>query len=149
MLLIRHTLLSSGSQLKTELIYMSPRWGLDMWVLDATIHISPRWGYGSGKSERIPRPGMPNLWELVSAPIGWGFQPVGRDSYLDIQMSILENRPTEVRYLGTCRAAIRQAGLRPPLNLILTRIFRCQIFVDVDSQSRFVAGIHVPVTNFW
>ena len=50
--------------------------------------------------------------------------------------------------LGARWAAIRQAGLCPPLNLILTRVFRRQIFIDVDSQPRFVAGIHVSVTNF-
>ncbi len=41
----------------------------------------PLWGYGSGK--------IPDLWGL--APIDW---EVGLYSYLDTEMSILENRPT-------------------------------------------------------
>ena len=36
----------------------------------------------------------------------------------------------------------------PKLHLVLTWIFSGQFFVNIDPQSRFVVGIHIPIAYF-
>ena len=87
-------------------IYISPRWGFNLWQFRLSIHIAllpDKSGFKTGMREldtsAFYRHIAPLERKYPCCPVGvMGrasyTQPVGRDSYLDMRLSILENRPT-------------------------------------------------------
>ena len=62
------------------------------------MHMSPLWDFGRfGVLPFYTHAAPLGLWVGQDArPTDVDLSPVGRDSYLDTKMSILENRPTEI-----------------------------------------------------